>query len=427
MNNEKVNSLERMRLLFQIWKRRFLILLIVIGPGLITAVADNDAGGVATYTVAASMFGNAAQLLIIPTIVLLAVTQNIGARIAVVTRKGLGDLIRERFGIKTAMIIFCLYYIVNQGVVLQNISGLKASYQLFNLPWQLLLILTSIFLILFVVNFDYRRIQRIFLLLIFFYVSYVIAAILVKPDWGKVITETVFPHKIKLGLNYWFTLIAVLGTTITAWGQFFVSSYIKDKKLSINHLRYEKLEIYSGAFITNFFSFMIVTAVAQTLFANHILVADGQAAALALRPLAGDLTFILFASGLFGASILGLTIVPLATAYVFSELFGYEGSLDTDFKKGRLFYSFFIVQIIIGLTIALIPKVSLFKLTLYVDFLNGAMLPLIFFFLIKFAESKEIMGYHILNKFERVFLRGAGVLITVAVVISFVGKFLHII
>lgn len=427
MNNEKVNSLERMRLLFQIWRRRFLILLIVIGPGLITAVADNDAGGVATYTVAASMFGNAAQLLIIPTIVLLAVTQNIGARIAVVTRKGLGDLIRERYGIKTAMLIFFVYYIVNQGVVLQNISGLKASYQLFNLPWQLLLILTSIFLILFVVNFDYRRIQRIFLLLIFFYVSYVIAALLMKPDWGKVIAETVSPHKINFGLNYWFTLIAVLGTTITAWGQFFVSSYIKDKKLSINHLRYEKLEIYSGALITNFFSFMIVTAVAQTLFANHILVVDGQAAALALRPLAGDLTFILFASGLFGASILGLTIVPLATAYVFSELFGYEGSLDTDFKKGRLFYSFFIAQIIVGLTIALIPQVSLFKLTLYVDFLNGAMLPLIFFFLIKFAESKEIMGYHILNKFERVFLRSAGVLITIAVIISFAGKFLHII
>ncbi len=427
MNDEQVNSLEKVRLSFQIWRRRFFVFLVVIGPGLITAVADNDAGGVATYTVVASMFGNAAQLLIIPTIVLLAITQNIGARIAVVTRKGLGDLIRERYGIKISMLVFFLYYIVNQGVVLQNISGLKASYQLFNLPWQLLLALTSLFLILFVVNFDYRRIQRIFLLLIFFYISYVIAAFLSKPNWGEVVKETLLPQKINLGLSYWFSLVAVLGTTITAWGQFFVSSYIKDKKLSIDHLRYEKLEVYSGALITSFFSFMIVTAVAQTLFAHHILVSDGQTAALALRPLAGDLTFVLFASGLFGASILGLTIVPLATAYVFSELFGYEGSLDTNFKKGRLFYSFFSLQIIVGLIIALIPQVSLFKLTLYVDFLNGAMLPLIFFFLIKFAESKEIMGYHVLNKFERIFIRGAAVLITLAVIISFTGRIFHII
>ncbi len=418
--------LERLGLFWQLWRRRLLIFFVVIGPGLITAVADNDAGGVATYTVAASLFGNAAQLLIIPTILLLALTQNIGARIAVVARKGLGDLIREQYGIKLSMFIFVLYYIVNQGVVLQNISGLKASYQLFSLPWQLLLILTCLFLILFVVNFDYRRIQRIFLLLIFFYISYVIAAILTKPNWAAVISETLAPHKIHFGISYWFALIAVLGTTVTAWGQFFVASYINDKKLSVNHLRYEKIEIYTGAFITNFFSFMIVTAVAQTLFANHIIVADGQAAALALKPLAGNLTFILFASGLFGASILGLTIVPLATAYVFSELFGYEGSLDTDFKKGRLFYLFFSLQIIVGLIIALVPQVSLFKLTLYVDFLNGAMLPVIFFFLIKFAESKEIMGYHVLNKFERIFIRGAAVVITIAVIISFAGKIFHI-
>ena len=421
-----MSLLGKLGLFWQIWRRRLLIFLVVIGPGLITAVADNDAGGVATYTVAASLFGNAAQLLIIPTILLLALTQNIGARIAVVTRKGLGDLIREQYGIKLSMFIFFLYYIVNQGVILQNISGLKASYQLFNIPWQLLLILTCLFLILFVVNFDYRRIQRIFLLLIFFYISYVIAAFLTKPNWGTVISETLAPHKVNLGINYWFSLIAVLGTTVTAWGQFFVASYINDKKLSINHLRYEKIEIYAGAFITSFFSFMIVTAVAQTLFANHIIVADGQTAALALRPLAGDLTYILFASGLFGASILGLTIVPLATAYVFSELFGYEGSLDTDFKKGRLFYLFFSLQIIVGLIIALVPQVSLFKLTLYVDFLKGAMLPIVFFFLIKFAESREIMGHHVLNKFERIFIRGAAIVITGAVIISFAGKIFHI-
>ena len=407
------------------WKHRIFIFLIVLGPGLITAVADNDAGGVATYTVAAATFGMASQFLIIPTTILLAITQDVGARIAVVTRKGLGDLIREQFGIKVSVFVFLIYFIVNQGVVLQNISGLKASYQLFDLPSSIMLIITCLLLILLVINFSYTRIQRVFLILIFFYFSYVLAAKLTHPNWSMVIKDTLIPHG-KLGVNYWFTLIAVLGTTITAWGQFFVNSYVNDKKLSIDQLKYERAEIYLGALVTNFFSLMIAVAVSNTIFKNHILVTSGQEAALALKPLAGNLASALFASGLFGASLLGLTIVPLATAYVFSELFGYEGSLDTNFKKGRLFYFFFSMQIIIALIIALFPKVSLFAITLYVDYLNGATLPILFYFLIRFAEDKEIMGRYVLKGFSRIFLRVSAVVVTLAVAISLLGKIFRI-
>ena len=283
-----------------------------------------------------------------------------------------------------------------------------------------MLIGTCFLLILLVINFSYKRIQRIFLILIFFYFSYVLAAKLTNPDWIAIAKETLIPQR--LGLDYWFTLIAVLGTTITAWGQFFVNSYVNDKKLSIEQLRYERAEIYLGALVTNFFSLMIAVAVSNTLFKSNVVVTSGEQAALALRPLAGDLASALFASGLFGASLLGLTIVPLATAYVFSELFGYEGSLDTNFKKGRLFYTFFSMQIIIALIIALIPSVSLFALTLFVDYLNGAILPLIFFFLIKFSEDKELMGKYILKGFSRFFLRLSAVVVTIAVVVSLVGK-----
>ena len=405
------------------WKHRLFVFLIVLGPGLITAVADNDAGGVATYTVAAATFGMASQLLIIPTTILLAITQDVGARIAVVTRKGLGDLIREQFGIRVSLFIFLLYFIVNQGVVLQNISGLKASFQLFELPWPIMLVVTCLLLILLVINFSYARIQRVFLILIFFYFSYVLAAKLTNPNWMELARETLIP-KTNLGFNYWFTLIAVLGTTITAWGQFFVNSYVNDKKLSIDQLKYERAEIYLGALVTNFFSLMIAVAVSNTLFKSGVVVISGQQAAEALRPLAGNLASALFASGLFGASLLGLTIVPLATAYVFSELFGYEGSLDTNFKKGKLFYVFFSMQILIAMVIALFPSVSLFALTLYVDYLNGAILPLLFFFLIKFSEDKELMGKYILKGFPRLFLRGSALVVTIAVLISFVGKIL---
>jgi Mn2+/Fe2+ NRAMP family transporter len=418
---------EKLKFLFKIWKRRLFIFLVVIGPGLITAVADNDAGGIATYTVAASMYGMASRFLIIPETFLLIITQEVGARIAIVTKKGLGDLIRERFGVKIALFIFLLYFITNQGVVLQNIAGLKASFQIFNLPWPIMLVLTSLFLIFVVIKFDYKRLQKIFLSMIFFYFAYFIVAIISKPDWGLAFKETlIWPQNTNLDLNYWFARIAVLGTTITAWGQFFISSYVADKKLSVDHLKYQKVEIYLGALITSIFSFMIAIAVSETLFKHNITASDGYAAALALKPLAGDLAQGLFAIGLFGASILGLTIVPLATAYVFSELFGYEGSLDIDFKKGRIFYLFFLIQILIAVAIALIPQIKLFNLTIFVDYLNGAMLPVIFYFLILFSENTSIMGKYISTGFTKYFLRTVAVALSIAVIVSFTGKIFNL-
>ncbi len=409
-------------------KKRIIIFLLVLGPGIITAVTDNDAGGIATYTVTASLYGMASKFLILPEMLLLAVTQEIGARIAIVTKKGLGDLIRERYGVKLSLLIFLLYFVVNQGVVLQNVSGLKAVFELFNLNWRFFLIFTCVILIFLVTLFDYKRLQRIFLFIIIFYLGYIFSAILSKPNWREAFIESfIWPKKINFfDITFWFSRIAVLGTTITAWGQFFVHSYIIDKKLDIQHLKYERLEVFLGAFITNFFSWMMALAVTYTLFVHNIKVDDGLKAALAIKPFAGDLAYIFFSLGLFGASILGLVIVPLATAYVFAEIFGYQGSLDLSFTKGKYFYGFFIIQLLIGLIAALFPQTSLFKLTLYVDFLNGAMLPIIFYFLLKFSEDKEIMGKYVVSGASKIFVRGAAILITIAVVISFIGKLVEI-
>ena len=410
------------------FNRRLLLFLAVVGPGIITAVADNDAGGVATYTVGAAKYGMNSQFLIIPITLILALTQEIGSRIAVVAKKGLGDLIRERYGVTTSLIIFVLYFITNQGVVLQNIAGLKASFQIFNINWQLGLIVTAILLSLFVIKFDYKKTQRIFIFMIFFYLSYVISAFLAKPNWAEALRQSlIFPDlKYLPDINYWFANIAILGTTITAWGQFFVHSYIIDKKLDVQHLKAERLEVYFGAFLTNFFSWMMAAAVTYTLFINGIYEVDGFSAGLAMKPFAGELATVLFGIGLFGASILGLTIVPLATAYVFSEMFGYEGSLNADFKKGKLFYGFFIIQILIGLFAALFPSISLFDLTLYVDFLNGAMLPIIFYYLIKFSEDEEIMGQYKVSGFSSLAIKIAAAVITLAVIVVFVGKIFNL-
>lgn len=410
------------------FKLKLLFFLAVLGPGIITAVADNDAGGVATYTVGAAKYGMNSQFLIIPITLLLAITQEIGARIAMITKKGLGDLIREKYGVSLSLIIFIFYFITNQGVVLQNVSGLKASFQIFNIPWQIGLILTCILLVFFVIKFDYKKTQRIFIMMIFFYLSYIISAILAKPNWGEALRQSlIFPDlKYLPNIHYWFANIAILGTTITAWGQFFVSSYVTDKKLNIQHIKAEKIEIYLGAFLTNFLSWIMAAAVTYTLFINGINKVDGFSAGLSMKPFAGETASILFGIGLFGASILGLTIVPLATAYVFAEMFGYEGSLDANFKKGKLFYSFFIIQIIIGLILALIPSINLFDLTLYVDFLNGAMLPVIFYFLIKFSEDEEIMGQYVSRGIGNLLVKISAIVITFAVIVTFIGKILNI-
>lgn len=403
--------------------RRFVIFLLVLGPGIITAVADNDAGGIATYSVAASIYGYAARFLLIPEMILLATTQEIGARIAMITRKGLGDLIRERYGIKRSIIIFILLFITNQGVVIQNITGLKASLSLFGLSYQLFLPLIILLIWSFLIKGSYKSIQRGFLVLSLFYFVYLLSAITSKPDWRLAVTNTFWPVDIKVTWPYLFARIAVLGTTITAWGQFFIHSYVKDKGLDADKLKFSKIEVYFGSLVTSFFSFMIVVAVSATLYKNGVQVGSAQDAALAIKPFAGDLAFFLFSSGLFVASVLGASIVPLATAYAFSEFFGFERSLDKSFSQSRIFYTFLIIQLFLGFIVALIPNSSLFKLTLYADFLNGAMLPVIFFFLIRFANDKIIMGRYVNSRFDNIVLIGSTIFIIFSVVVTLIGRF----
>ncbi len=403
---------------------RIVILFSVIGPGLITAFADNDAGGVATYSVAASKFGYRILFTLIPITIVLAITQEIGARIAVVTGKGLGDLIRERFGVRISLLIFSLLFFVNFGVILQDVGGLKDALGLYNLDFRIFIPILMIILFVVLVKATYSKIERFFLLLIIFYLAYLFSAVLAKPDWGLV-TKSLFIPQGKLSFDYLYTSIAVLGTTVTAWGQFFINSYIKDKHLTSAKLKYEQTEIYISAFLTDLFSLFIMVAVAATLFTHGIKIQGAGEAALAIEPLAGHLAKELFAVGLLVAGFLGCAIVPLSTAYAFSEFFGYEGSLDTNFKKSRLFYTFFLIQIILGVAFIMLPQISLFKITLYADFFNGLMLPVIFFFLYRFANNEELMGQYRNTRLQNILLVGSGAIITVAALAGGFGEFLH--
>lgn len=401
--------------------RKLLLFLAVLGPGIITAFADNDAAGVATYSVAASKFGYSMLTILIPITIVLAITQEIGARLAIITGKGLGDLIRERFGIRVSIFIFILAFFVNLIVIIQDISGVRAALSLFKLNYQFFLPFIFAFLFLFIIKSSYKIIERFFLLLIFFYGTYFFSAILAKPDWGLAIKSLFIPQG-KISFEYLYTSIAVLGTTVTLWGQFFINSSIKDKKITAPKLKYEQFEVYIGAFLTDLFTLFMMVAVIATLFKNGIVIHGAAEAALAIKPFAGELAGILFGYGLLIAGIIGCLIVPLSTAYAFAEFFGYEGSLDTDFKKSRLFYSLFLFQIILGVIIVMFPQVSLFKITLIANFMNGLILPVLFYFLYRFANDKELLGQHTNSKLQNILLVGSAVAITIGGLVGTFGS-----
>ena len=408
---------------FHRWKRRLFIALAILGPGIITAVADNDAAGVSTYSLAAAQFGYQAFIILIPMTILLAVTQEIGARIAIVAEKGLADLIRERYGVRIAIMMYLMLFFVNLVVVIMDVAGLKAALVLFGLNPYIFLPLIVIGLFFFVVISSYNSVERFFFILILFYATYIASAFLAKPDWGHAVQSLVIPQGTWTP-KFIYTAIAVIGTTITAWGQFFINSYTKDKRLSQEQLKYSRAEVYLGSIVTDSLTFFMMVAVAATIYANRITITDAAGASIAIRPFAGDFAGILFGAGLLFAGIFGCIIVGLTTAYAFSEFFGYSGSIDEGFKKSRLFYTTLLIQLAIGTFVALMPNVSLFAITLASNFINGSILPVIFFFLYQFANNEAIMGTHVNNKAQNALLLGSSVVIIGATFVGILGQVL---
>lgn len=403
-----------MKEFFQRLKRKLIILLAVFGPATITAISDNDAAGVATYSLAGANFGYSILFVLIFVTLLLAVTQEMGVRIAMVTGKGLGDLVREKYGVVISVFVFLGLTVANLGSIVANFSALKAVFLMFKLPVLPLMIFVLIFSYLLISKGNYRTNQRVFLLAIVLYFSYVFSAFRAQPNWGEALTNLFYPTDLTLNKEYVFGVIAVIGTTITPWGQFFVHSFVIDKKLSVDKLKYTQLETFFGAFLTDFFSFFMIIATAATLFAHNIPLLSGEQAALAIKPFAGEMASLFFGLGLVNAALMGIIIISLTTAYAFSEFFGYEGSLDAPFERGKLFYGIFFAQLIIAFGLVLIPSISLFKIVFYTQSLNGVLLPFVFYFLLKIANNKGLMGKHTNGKFVNILAMFSSVLIVIS-------------
>ncbi len=401
----------------------------IAGPATITAMADNDASGVATYAIAGAVLGYPILVVLLIITPILGLTQEMGMRLSLVTRKGLGDVIREYYGIRASLFVFICLVIANMGTIIVDVAAFKTTGEMLNLPAIpiTLILIGATFVI--VTKGNYRLTQNIMLLSSLFYLAYVVSAFQAHPDWGLAVSNLIIPHGITFSPEYWKNYLiiglGVLGTTITPWGQFFISSFELDKKIDVSRLRYAQLETYGGAFLTDFFSFFMIVATAATLFVHNIPLTDGAQAALAIKPFAGELAGILFAWGIMNAGFMGISIVGLSTAYAFSEFFGLSGGLDTTFTQSRTFYVIFLTQLLIAFGIVLLPGVSLFTVAVASQVLNAMLLPPIFYYLIKFTSNKERMGARVNSPLQKWAAIIATIIIALASIFAIIATFFH--
>lgn len=410
--------------LFYSLKIRLVIFLAVFGPATITAMADNDAAGVATFSLVGAKFGYSILFVLFFVTILLALTQEMGIRMGIVTGKGLGDLIRERYGIKISIFTFIALFIANIGTTIANFAALKVTASMFHIPVFPMILGIILISFLFISKGNYKTNQYIFLISSIFYFLYILSAIKSNPDWGLAVKSTFIPTDIKLTKEFIFASIAVVGTTVTPWGQFFIQSYINDKKISSDKLKFSQIETYFGAFLTNLFAFFMILATAATLYIRKIQLVSGEQAALAIAPFAGEMAGLLFGVGILNAGFMGIVIVSLSTAYAFSEFFGVEGSLNSPFDKGKSFYILFLLQLVIAAVVVLLPTISLFKIVLFTQSLNAMLLPIVFYFLLKLINNKDLMGRYVNTTWYNYFAIISSIVIVAASVFTFISYFI---
>jgi NRAMP (natural resistance-associated macrophage protein)-like metal ion transporter len=383
------------------WRTSLILFLAVLGPGFITANVDNDAGGILTYSSAGAQYGYTLLWTMIPITLALIVVQEMCARMGVVTGKGLSDLIREEFGLRITFVMLLLLVIVNFGNVIAEFSGIAGSMQLFHISKYVSVPACAFLVWILVVKGDYKSVEKVFLVASVFYIAYIVAGVLSGPDWHLALVETIKlpPRAVWSDKSYVYMTVGIIGTTITPWMQFYLQSSIVEKGINVRQYKASRLDVIVGSFFTDLVAWFIVVACAATLFTHGIRnIADPADAAGAMKPLAGQYAFILFAAGLFNASLFAASILPLSTAYTVCEGLGLESGLDKSFSEARFFYWFYTLLLAAGAGIVLIPNFPLVKFTILSQVLNGVLLPVILVFMLRLINKHDLMGKYTNSK-----------------------------
>lgn len=375
-------------------RKRLLVLLAVLGPGMITANAGNDAGGIATFASVGAEFGYTLLWILIPITISLGIVQEMCARMGAVTGKGLADLIRERFGVRWTALVMLALLIANAGVTVSEFVGIAAATELFGVPRFVSVPLAAILIWWLIVKGSYQRVERAFLLMSLVFLGYVVSAFLSHPDWTAVGLGLVTPT-IKLEPAFLFTFVAVVGTTISPYMQVYVQSSVVEKEVAPEEYVKTAIDVWVGTVFAILIVFFIVVSTAATLHKAGIHVSSAADAARALRPLAGQYAQALFGIGLFGASMLAAGVLPLATAYSISEALGFEKGVSRSFKEAPIFLGTFTFLVAVGAAIAVIPELPLIRVLLVTQVINGLLLPVVLFAILGLVNDRELMGSHV--------------------------------
>ncbi|MDP4241071.1 MAG: Nramp family divalent metal transporter [Bacteroidota bacterium] len=382
--------------------RNLVVFLAILGPGIITGSVDNDAGGITTYSVAGALYGYNLLWTMIPAFLVLVVMQEMNARMGIVTGKGLADLIRENAGVKITFFIFVGLLIADIGNTTTEFAGVAGSLQVFNVSKYISVPIAAVLVWWLVVKGTYKFSERVFLIFSAFLLVYVVSALLGKPHWHDIGRAMVKPD-IQYTKDYLTIVIGIIGTTIAPWMQFYMQSAVIEKGLKITDYKYTLWDVIIGSVITVVVAFFIIVACASTLHVSGIKIEEAKDAALALKPLAGDLASATFAFGLFIASIFSATILPVATAFYVCEAFGFEAGIDKKWKEAPQFYWLFTFIIIIGAAIILIPNAPLILITLWSQVANGVLLPVVLICMILIVNNKEVMGEYVNKPLNNLF------------------------
>jgi NRAMP (natural resistance-associated macrophage protein)-like metal ion transporter len=378
------------------WRIRILLFLAVLGPGFITANVDNDSGGILTYSQAGAQFGYTLLWTIIPITIALIVVQEMCARMGVVTGKGLSDLIREEFGLRLTFVLMVLLLVVNYTNVVTEFIGIAGSLHLFHVTKFLSVPICALLVWFMVVKGNYQSTEKIFLVASVVYIAYIFAGVLSQPDWHNALLATVkLPsHGVWRQKAYVYMAIGIVGTTIAPWMQFYLQSSIVEKGIRVKDYAASRLDVIVGSFFTDLVAWFIIVACAATLFVHGMgAIQMASDAADAMRPLAGDYAFILFAFGLFNASLFAASILPISTAYTVCEGMGFESGVDKSFQQAPFFYWLYTLLIAGGaITVLILPDAQLINFAILSQVLNGVLLPVVIILMLMLINRKDLMG-----------------------------------
>ena len=379
--------------------RNVLLFLAVIGPGIITANVDNDAGGITTYSLAGAQFGTTLLWTLLPITLALIVVQEMAARMGAVTGKGLADLIRENFGVKLTFYLMISLLIANYGNTVSEFAGIAASMQLFGVSKFVSVPLAAVAIWLLVVRGSYRSVERIFLVACVFYFVCPVSAFLAKPVWREVLHDTLVPSRFRFDSGYVGMLIGLVGTTIAPWMQFYLQSSVVEKGIRKDRYWISRWDVVVGCVVTDVVAFFIIVACAVTLFTHGVKITDATDAARSLEPLAGRYASSLFAFGLLNASLFAAAILPLSTVYYVCEAFGWEAGVDKKWEEAKAFYGIYTAMIVLGAAVVLLPNFPLIQTMFVSQVANGIALPPVLVFMLLLVNKRSLMGDQVNGRF----------------------------